>query len=264
MTAGSLAQTVGLTRETLMKAILPRLGDKGVVFLNQAGRGPLSGLGLRSDHIPLSCSGSVAEAIAISQMPSSGRQEALEPLGFLVEDLAAIRPETKHFRRMCRILGNAAAQKRAIEGVYVGKQGASKVVFSPHALVRTVHRVHWRGYAEFDDSGKGGFVDLLPERFQGCSFAAERDDTGYVSGKEDIDWNTHVEVFGKLNHALPKAMQEAVREEQRSEDTVEEDLIRVRTRKALARYVALWIESRTLLNTKDGKEIKVWLVDRPF
>lgn len=260
--AKKISEIIGITRKTIMMTVLPRLKDKGVRFENRTGKGELSGLSLVENHAPITCSGTMAEAVALVHLSRSMGYEDEELLGFDVEDLVALRPETAHSQRIARTLGNAAAQKRVVQGVYVSKQGSAGVEFSPHTLVRTAHRVHWRGHAVFDDntgiSGKtGDYVDLVPERFQSCSMIPTGKGEGYVPKDKDHDWNQMVNVCAHLNPGIPPDSRDAILEET---DDPEGRLV-VPTRKALARYVALWMESRTVLVPGQNREIKVWVVE---
>ena len=100
----------------------------------------------------------------------------------------------------------AAAQKRVIVGHYMFKRhGARPVRFSPHAMVRTPRRIHFRGHLLVHAAGgiqDWGYVDLVPGRFLDDG-DLRLDDSGYKGMEGDRDWHERTRLVFLVNPALP-------------------------------------------------------------
>ena len=112
---------------------------------------------------------------------------------------------------MCR----ACAQKRALDGRYLFRNhGDLPVRFSPHTMVRTPRRIHFRGHLlVFKRNGPEdwGYVDLVPGRFYGDDRRMLEDpdymilrEFGYRGVEGDRDWQEEVEIIFEINPALPQ------------------------------------------------------------
>jgi hypothetical protein len=84
------------------------------------------------------------------------------------------------------------------------------VTFSPHVLVRSAHRLHFRGYSLFEDVGCGHYWDLVPSRV----LSAEQDNaTDYVDASGDEAWHRQVMLHLMLHAHVPLSIRAAIRRE---------------------------------------------------
>ena len=113
---------------------------------------------------------------------------------------------------MCR----AAAQKRALYGRYLFKNhGELRVNFSPHTMVRTPRRIHFRGHLLVFASGEAqdwGYVDLVPGRFHDDDLRIlkeqdykyrMREESGYRGADGDREWHEETDLAFQINPELP-------------------------------------------------------------
>ncbi len=100
----------------------------------------------------------------------------------------------------------ATAQKSALVGNYLFKNhGVHAVNFSPHTMIRTPRRIHFRGHLLVTlptETQDWGFVDLVPGRFLDDGQLA-LNGHGYRSSEADREWNTKVELTFQINPNLP-------------------------------------------------------------
>ena len=110
----------------------------------------------------------------------------------------------------------AAAQKRALVGSYLFKRhGVRSVCFSPHTMIRTPRRIHFRGHLVVEgptERQDWGYVDLVPGRFldDGLQLLEEPD---YKGAEGDQDWHEEIEIAFKINPELPRNAFFALRQE---------------------------------------------------
>jgi hypothetical protein len=128
-------------------------------------------------------------------------------------------------------LYRAMCQRRSIDLEYRAKVGLRSYRFSPHTLVDTSSRPHFRGYAANPMSGTGYFIDLVPSRVL-PSLGTTND--AYVSYEADKKWIRRVDLKFQLREDMDEELQEAISLEY---DIQDEYYVLYDVRQALARYV---------------------------
>ena len=63
-----------------------------------------------------------------------------------------------------RTLLAACTRRQVVDLTYLAKTRSHSVLFSPHTLVVTTHRLHFRGYSHFEEQGERHWWDLVPSR----------------------------------------------------------------------------------------------------
>ena len=166
MNAGEFADAVGLTRQRVQENIVsPFVKDRAGDLLQE--RGPKHGrtLLVRPKSAPADLWSFFGLLAAERAWRRTERPGLSSLAGLDVIDLAPPDPAGTA-AWMCR----AAAQKRVVVGRYLFKRhGVLAVRFSPHAMVRTPRRIHFRGHLLVQTSGETqdwGYVDLVPGRLQ--------------------------------------------------------------------------------------------------
>ena len=84
-----------------------------------------------------------------------------------------------------RFLLAACVRKRPVDVTYRSKTRTFITRFSPHTLVRTAHRMHFRGYSIIGDGRPGFYWDLRCPHARVVKLEAPRDD--YVDLSGDIE-----------------------------------------------------------------------------
>lgn len=141
----------------------------------------------------------------------------------------------------------AMCQRRSIDVEYRAKRGPRSWRFSPHALVDTGNRPHFRGYAADPVSEDGHFIDLVPARVASVgSMNAE-----YISPASDDEWTNRVDLTFRIRNDMDKTLSEAITTEY---DLFHGEIIITDVRKALVRYVIrYYLERRT-----EGRELPIF------
>ncbi|MDE0110755.1 MAG: hypothetical protein OXN84_00480 [Albidovulum sp.] len=156
-------------------------------------------------------------------------------------------------------VSRAAAQKLVIQANYLFKNhGVRPVRFSPHAMVRTPRRIHFRGHLLVgmpETAQDWGYVDLVPGRFldDGQQVLVSE---GYRSVDGDREWNEEVLLIFKLNPDLPRNAYYALQQEFGL--AADKDGIcqySFTTRRALAYSYAQHVFDRTI----GPNRMKVWI-----
>ena len=234
-TVGHLSDRLGMRREHVQRSLIPNYRARNPRALQRESRAyanppkdvvPLLAPEDPADLFNLIC----AEDRIRDRCIASTRGEA-SPVGKhgpRTEDVVALttsRPDTGMFRA----LHMACASKTSIVISYMSRRGPIELKFSPHTLVRTAWRLHFRGHAIGEElSGGEMYVDLVPSRVLEV-FTVARD---YVSDKDDLDWHAREDLTFALSVDLPEDIRRQAFQEYMS-DTV----IIPRVRKAIASYV---------------------------
>ena len=130
-----------------------------------------------------------------------------------------------------RTLLGACVRRQVVDVVYRARTRELAVSFSPHTLVVTPHRSHFRGYSIFEFEGQDHHWDLVPSRVVS---AEVRPTLGYVGIEHDADWHAEATMRLRLKDDVPDAMREAIRYEY---GLVTDELKIGPVRKALINYV---------------------------
>jgi hypothetical protein len=146
-------------------------------------------------------------------------------------------------------LYRAMCQRHSIYLEYQAKRGPRSYRFSPHTLVDTSSRPHFRGYAADPVSGTGRFIDLLPSRVSQLP-NAEKIRTGpieasgsYVSYESDNEWIRRVDLTFQLHENMDENLKEAISWEYAIQNG---PLIFYDARAALAPYIIKHLLERRL------------------
>jgi hypothetical protein len=109
-----------------------------------------------------------------------------------------------------RVLLGACARRRAVHITYRARTRDFTAIFSPHTLVRTAHRVHFRGYSLFEEVGRGHYWDLVSSRVLSAEPATAAD---YVDASGDDEWHRQVMLHLTLHEQVPPSVGAALRRE---------------------------------------------------
>ena len=175
--------------------------------------------------------------------------------GIDVVDLAPPAPASVSVW-ICR----ACAQNCALDGHYVFRNhGVCAVRFSPHTMVRTPRRIHFRGHLlvlqALGETQDWGYVDLVPGRFLDDS-DLRLDESNYKGAEEDQDWHSKIEITFEINPALPRAAYLALQHEHGIEaDREGRCYIKFPVRKALAYSYEHHVFDRTI----GPERMKAWV-----
>jgi hypothetical protein len=127
-------------------------------------------------------------------------------------------------------LYRAMCQRHSIDLEYRAKNGPRSYRFSPHTLVDTSSRPHFRGYAADPVSETGHFIDLVPSRVS--ELLGVRNDA-YVSYESDNEWIRRVDLTFQLHENMDENLKETISLEY---DIQDEYFVFYDVRVALVRY----------------------------
>ncbi|HEX2941570.1 MAG TPA: hypothetical protein VHO91_11015 [Rhodopila sp.] len=148
------------------------------------------------------------DAVTILAAISAWAPEGLPGLACPVMDTGQFRvdppPET------FRVLLAACSRRTPVQITYRARTRDLATVFSPHTLVRTAHRLHFRGYSVFEDAGRGYYWDLVPSRVLSVAAATKAD---YVDASGDDAWHRQVMLHLTLHEHVPPQIGAALRRE---------------------------------------------------
>jgi hypothetical protein len=131
-----------------------------------------------------------------------------------------------------RTLFSALKRRRAVRLEYLAKSGLISMAFSPHTLVRTSSRLHFRGFCDTSTGRPGIYIDIVPARAFSACWA---DDVEFVDAVGDADWHRKVRVVAHLEENLPVTLVAALQQEH---GIIEEGMLRTKPiRAATAAYV---------------------------
>jgi hypothetical protein len=250
VTAGELGRLFGLTREQTQKAIIRPFHrqygahlryDKRVrrvVLAADAGALKISPSHVADAMNFLSAGQAFARAAGLENPPLSGwvpMEDLLQPV------------ENEREANNFRALYAAAARRSAVHLSYAAKSGRQEIMFSPHALVRTTSRPHFRGYASYGPGSVGQYIDVIPGRVVDTQPGLTKD---YVGAHDDVDWYRRVAVEATLNPDLPDEVAASLRQEYAFADRLRIQ----RLRAATAPYVCEWLKRRRLY----GLGVTLW------
>lgn len=113
-----------------------------------------------------------------------------DELGVPLEDVTIDLPVEQNLGSF-RTLYAAAAQRREVRVLYRSRRREAEYLFSPHAVVRTTSRPHFRGFLRGFEGREGVFTDLVPARVISAELAEART---YVGGETDLAWHRRTTV----------------------------------------------------------------------
>ncbi len=232
-TVKKLAEVLKMSREAVQRTVIKSAGDFSVNKITGTG---LSFTGSIFDikygpQKPSHALSAVTWDMTMNECAGLERQIPLEfeDLSSIVTDLG----DNEHFRTLL----SAMASKKPLGLTYRSKKREiGGFTFSPHSVVKTSFRTHFRGYAKYED-GTGRYVDLIPGRIIDASYI---DDSDYVGPAQDTEWNTDVIVTAEPASGTSSAIKAL-------EQELGEFPLRIKTRQATARYVCETMKARTSL-----------------
>jgi len=161
------------------------------------------------------------------------------------------RPNAEIFRKLYL----ASAWSRPVRLTYISKKKRLDLSFSPHSIVRTEDRIHFRGYASWGLEGETGkYIDLVVSRVMQI-----RDFEGnYIPKDQDEGWLKLEDLRFRLNPDLPDGVRFAMLSERISEGAEDPFSLKISAvRSALASYVQRSLTHRYL----HDKIYEVWIPD---
>ena len=123
------------------------------------------------------------------------------------------QPEPDVFRTLLA----GCMRKREVDIVYTARTREITTKFSPHTVVQTAQRVHFRGYSTFDPAKNGYYWDLVPSRVSWAQLGAT---TGYIDGAGDTEWKERSVLQLTLCPDIPPQMRAAIRREHGMESDI--------------------------------------------
>lgn len=247
-TASELAQILELKRETVQRSIVhrywERFGDENRKFDSATKRTQVA------DSVwELKCSPDRALDVVnfSSALQAFSRAAGCDEKlfgGVPVEDLLApaeSEAETERFRKLYA----ATARRLPVFLKYVAKTRVMNGLFSPHALVRTPERLHFRCF-EHPGDGDGRYIDIVPGRIAEIEFGAANE---YVGGNADAGWHARTTVRARLNPDLTPGLRASLAQEY----NFDEDSDRIEIpgiRRAVALYFVRALQTRRVYGTE--------------
>ena len=148
-----------------------------------------------------------------------------------------------------RTLLGACARQKVVSIDYRARGRDITTYFSPHTVVQTAQRVHFRGYSLFDSSGNGHYWDLVSSRVMRAEVVGQ---TGYVDGSGDLEWLEETELELALSPEIPQQMRSAIRREH----GMEGDLLKIGP---LPRALLQYVLAEYVHRQYEGYPFHVWL-----
>jgi hypothetical protein len=143
-------------------------------------------------------------------------------------------------------LYRAMCQRCSIDLEYRAKSGPRSYRFSPHTLIDTSSRPHFRGYAADPMNETGHFIDLIPSRVidvvpSRVSQLHGARNNAYVSYESDNEWIRRVDLIFQLHEDMDENLKEAISWEYAIQDGT---LVFYNVRAALALYIIRQLSER--------------------
>jgi hypothetical protein len=145
-------------------------------------------------------------------------------------------------------LFSALMRRAAVQLDYVAKSGRLSMTFSPHSLVRSSFRLHFRGFGQTTDGRPGIYIDIVPDRVLRADWLGGG---SYVGASGDADWHKKVRIVASLRDDVPGTIAAALRQEH---GMIDGYLQTKPVRAAVAIYVAEAFEARRV----HGWEGPIW------
>ena len=229
LSAQRLGELVGLSREHAQRALIGPYRQEMPGRLS-AGRRPsqIKPDGTSTRWMPSDPGGFVAVLTGVKAV--AGASPEGWPVGGAFESVPLIcraNGDNETFVALYR----AMCQRHSIDLEYRTKRGPRSYRFSPHTLVDTSNRPHFRGYVADPVSETGYFIDLVPSRVS--ELLDVRNDV-YVSYESDNEWIRRVDLKFRLHENMDEKLREAISLEYAIQD---EYFVFYDVREALVRYV---------------------------
>jgi hypothetical protein len=180
-----------------------------------------------------------------------------EALGVPLEDVTIDLPVEQNLGAF-RTLYAAAAQRRAVRVFYRSRTREAHYLFSPHAVVRTASRPHFRGFMKGDEGRPGFYTDLVPARVITITMG---DTADYIGPEMDLGWTQRVEVNLLLSPDLDQDRRAALIQEYAPVELFQDDRLTIPgVRSCLAPYLCRHLRYRVY----DDMPIEVWIPETVY
>ena len=219
LSAQRLGKLVGLSREHAQRTVIGPYRQEMPGRLVSVGRRPsrIEPDAASTRWMPSDPGGFVAALTGLKAI--AGASPEAWPVGGAFESVPLIcraNGDNEAFVALYR----AMCQRRSIDLEYQAKRGPRSYRFSPHTLVDTSNRPHFRGYAADPVSEIGRFIDLVPARVSqlpGVRNNAAKIRTDpikasgpYVSYESDNEWIRRVDLTFQLHDNMDENLKEAI------------------------------------------------------
>lgn len=180
-----------------------------------------------------------------------------EALGVPLEDVTIDLPVEQNLGAF-RTLYAAAAQRRAVRVFYRSRKREAHYLFSPHAVVRTASRPHFRGFLIGFEGKPGFYTDLVPARVIEIAMGEEGD---YTGPELDLGWAQRVDVHLLLSPDLDEDRRASLMQEYAPVEGFRDGRLTITgVRSCLAPYLCRHLRYRVY----DDMPIEVWLPETPY
>ena len=204
--AQRLAERLGVRREHLQRTLIPEYRSRHPGALQRQGRAYAeSPEGVAPLLIPenpaelfnlLSAEDGILDRCEARGLGGTPNPDYRAARTADVVALTSSRPDADKFRRLYM----ACARRQCLILSYMSRGGVIELAFSPHTLVRTAWRLHFRGHARTEHfNGGERYIDLVPSRVLAVLSAGD----GYVSDKGDRQWHAREDLTFVLSDELP-------------------------------------------------------------
>jgi len=180
-----------------------------------------------------------------------------EALGVPLEDVTIDLPVEQNLAAF-RTLYAAAAQRRPVRVLYRSRKREAEYMFSPHAVVRTAARPHFRGFMLGFEGRDGRFTDLVPARVIRAEAGEARD---YVGPEKDEGWSRRIEVRLRLSPNLSKELRATLLREYAPIERFKDDVLTIpEVRSCVAPYLCRHLRYRVF----DDLAVEVWIPEEDY
>ncbi len=210
-TASEIAAVLNMARETVQRSVISTYKREfpGAITYNKAKRRTawVESAAPRFCPSDPSAVAAIVQADAVFALSSGANplfDAPIEDVGLVADFL--VEPDVEAFR----VLFSALMQRTAVQVDYLAKSGPLSMTFSPHTLVRTSFRLHFRGYCDTAEGRPGIYIDVVPDR---VLRAVWLDKASYVDANADTAWCQKVRIVATLCEELPDSIAAALRRE---------------------------------------------------
>jgi len=201
LTADRLARLTGLTRSHAQKAVISSYRDRFPGRLSPIPKGvTIDPDGPATRWVLSDPGGFVAALTGLKAVTTDAwpLEAGFESVSQICRSHADNRAFIPLYRAMC--------MERCAFITYRSKTSLRSYAFSPHTLVETGSRPHFRGYAADPVTGEGKFLDLVPLRVAHLEAFGEN----YVSAETDLEWHKTTDMSFEIRDDVSDEVRDAI------------------------------------------------------
>lgn len=237
VTAKELGWFLGMSREAAQRSVVGRYKNEfPQATVIREGRTYIDGDAYSLKASPWKVADLINFTSAVHAFADAIGKES--PLDVPIEDVVSSVDNEGEVEGV-RALYGATAHRRTVYLDYRAKQGRIQLVFSPHAVVRTPMRIHFRGHAVWLSDNESRYIDVVPGRIIKGTLGGTDE---YIGSANDVEWRQRTSIVAEINPLLPDEVKESVKQEYACDDL----LVIEGVRKAVAHYVVDWLTGRRL------------------